>query len=88
MKPNDKITQLEQLLVLRAIGQAGLASIYDIYILNYIELYKIKDILDDFAKQGFIKKDDEYILDGRRVGYYSLTRKGKSRISELDRAPF
>ena len=84
----EDITQSEQLRVLRAIGQAGLASIYDIYISSYVALYKIKDIVDDFAKQGFIQKDDEYILDNRRVGYYSLTRKGKARMSELNRSVF
>jgi len=84
----EDITPSEQLRVLRAIGQVGLASIYDIYISSYVALYKIRHIVDGFAKEGFIQKDDEYILDGRRVGYYSLTREGKARMFELNRLVF
>ncbi|MBC8229694.1 AAA-like domain-containing protein [bacterium] len=84
----EYITPSEQLRVLQAIDEVGIASIYDIYISSYVALYKIRHIVDDFTKEGFIKKDDEYILDGRRVGYYSLTREGKARMFELDRSVF
>lgn len=72
----EDISEMEQLRVLKAIAQESPASIYDIYLSSYLELYKIMDIVEDFVRQKFVKEEGKQTLEGSEVVYYSLTRKG------------
>ncbi|MBC8236065.1 hypothetical protein H8E77_41495 [bacterium] len=71
---------------MRAIAEIGLASTDDVYLSSLITLHRIGEIMQDLTSNNLIKKDKEYILEGQPVDYYSLTRKGKKNVSELEHA--
>ncbi|MBM3238725.1 hypothetical protein FJZ31_20735 [Candidatus Poribacteria bacterium] len=81
-----EIMEMEKLKVLKAIAGMGLASTYDIYLSSFITLHRIGEIMQNLTSHNFIKKEKEYILDGDKVDYYSLTKKGKKSMAELEHA--
>jgi len=84
-----EITAKEQLLVLQAIDKINIneerpSAICDIYLFFDEKRFdEIKYIVEYLLEEMFIEKEAEKKVDGSKVVYYSLTRKGRSKMSEI-----